>query len=105
MENLKNVQLAGYRFVEHVEDKIETLNYNLASVFNGGYHGQYDNVLNYGYIKIMGYKYEVKHLLKRYIIDTKNGIYKYYFPNKTIARKNLTYANYGKIYNIIEIKG
>lgn len=102
--NLENVNLKGYAFVSHVKDIETELQYNVLSIFDTGYHGQYWNVVNDGNILIGGYKYNLKHILKRYIVDTTNGLYKYYAPNKTLLRKCLDYATYGNILNIIEIK-
>ena len=102
--DLSNIKLKGYRFVTHVPDKEETLNYNILSIYDGGYHGQFNNVINDGNILLGGYRYNLKHILKRYIVDTNSGLYKYYAPSKTILRKNLSYASYGEIYNIFEIK-
>lgn len=102
-EKVNNVKLTGYRFVDHVEDKIMYNNFNLYMIYNEGYHGSLHNLLNHGYIKLMGYKYNAKDYLKKYIVKGDYGIYEYYAPNKTLLRRSIKCYT-GSINYILEIK-
>ena len=98
VEFLRSVELTGVPFVSHIEQINQKSNFDLLTMFEGGYHGALCDVMQNGFIKLMGYQYSVSHLLKHYIIKTDYGIFEYYAPNKTLLRKNTE----GFIYYIIE---
>lgn len=96
---LRNVSIVGRPFVPHVKQKEVISNFDLVNMFESGHHFSLSDVMNYGYIKIMGYLYNVSPFLRQYIVKTDYGIYEYYAPNKTLLRKAMT----GHIYYIKEI--
>jgi uncharacterized membrane protein len=91
------VTVTGHRFVDHVEDIITKHEFNLTKIFDpSGYHGAQCNATQYGIIKLMGYKYDLRKYLKRYVIKTYFGdLIEIYALNKTNARKLVhTKVNY-----------
>ena len=60
----------------------------------------HDNLLNRGIYKRMGFIYDFKDILKKYVYKTNFGIYEGFAPNKTLLRKNI----HTRIYYILEIK-
>ena len=99
MKATKNI--VGYPFVEHVDqnlrpklpvdflDRAYTRNYTNNS-----------NLINYGYYKLMGYKYDFRPYLKKYLYKQYGNWREAYAPNKTKLRS----AIFGKIDKIIEME-
>ena len=100
---MKN-EVIGYPFVGHVnqssrpkiEKPIEFLNHH----YHSGYSGAISNLLNSGVYKSMGYCYDFKPYLKRFVYKQYGNWTEAYAPNKTKLRK----AVYGRIDEIVEIK-
>ena len=86
---MKNVTVKGYPFVNHVEQIEKENNFDLKMILDHkGYHGSQDNLMRLGGIKLMGYFYDCRQYLKKYIVKTVYGdIIEYYALNKTNARK------------------
>jgi hypothetical protein len=105
IKHLESITVKGYPFVNHVKQVETEATFNLLNIFDHkGYHGSQHNAMNFGSIKIMGYLYDIKRYLKKYIIKTEHyGILEYYAPNKTTLRKILSSSGFGYIYYIKEI--
>lgn len=96
------VIVKGYPFVSHVEQKVVEGAFDLGLIFDPkGYHSNQSNAMGYGVVRVMGYKYDLRAYLKKYIIKTDWGIQEYYAPNKTTLRKLM----HTKVHYIIELKG
>lgn len=97
-------EIIGYPFVGHVDQssrpKIENPIEFLNKHYHGGYSGAIHNLLNYGVYKLMGYRYDFKPYLKRFVYKQYGNWTEAYAPNKTKLRK----AVYGRIDEIVEIK-
>lgn len=88
-------------FVSHVDqDARPTLE---AKSFLGRAYTRFytnnDNLIRYGYYKLMGYRYDFKPFLKKYLYKQYGEWHEAFAPNKTILRK----VKYGKIDKIIEL--
>lgn len=59
-----------------------------------------DNLIRYGVYKLMGYRYDFKPYLKKYLYKQYGEWREAYAPNKTLLRKVI----YGTINQIIELK-
>ena len=96
----KDAKVIGYPFVEHVDQNLRPSHvFDLNSIFNGSCHSQLDNIKRSGYSKILGYQYNLKPYLKKYVYKQYNSWYEAYAPNKTLLRK----STFGKIDKIIEV--
>jgi len=95
--------IIGFPFVSHVEqDARPTIENPLEFVknkFSGGYQFGKDNLLRYGTYKLLGYAYNFKPLLKKYLYKQYGQWTEAYAPNKTLLRKSV----YGRIDKIIEL--
>lgn len=101
MKNLESI--TGYPFVDHVDQnktpKIHGAKDYLTSMYNGKHHSQIRNLHKWGVVKIGGYSYDFKPLLKKYVYKQYGGWTECYAPNKTLLRKSI----YGRINKIIEL--
>lgn len=97
------MEIIGYPFVNHVDQNLRPSINNgkeyLKNVFNNSSHSQIDNLQKYGFIKIMGYRYNFKPLLKTYLYKQHGSWFEVYAPNKTLLRKSI----YGRIDKIVEL--
>lgn len=61
----------------------------IRNVYGGGYsHSQFFNVISGGFYKSMGYKYDLKPYVKRFLIETDGlGWKQFYFPDIEDLRK------------------
>lgn len=57
-------------------------------------------LLDQAHIKRMGYIYDFRDILKKFVYKTNYGIYEGYAPNKTLLRKNV----HTKCHYVIELK-
>lgn len=93
----------GIPFVEHVNQElrptIENAKDYLKQVYSNKFHGQISDLRSYGYVKIMGYRYNFKPLLKKFIYKQYGVWTEAYAPNKTLLRSSV----YGRIDQIIEL--
>lgn len=90
-----------YKFTEtnakplKIENEIKFLKKKLSDKFGFGY----DNITRLGIYKEMGWAYDFRDILKKYIVKTEYcGLFEKYHLNKTELRKQL--AGLGKIYYI-----
>jgi hypothetical protein len=103
---METKQIIGVPFVAHVDQEAKPILTDakafIDSVYlTGGYHGNLFDMLRYARIKRMGYVYDFKGLMKRYVYkDYYGSLYEAYAPNKTYLRK----AVRGKLQYIIELK-
>ena len=96
-------QVIGYPFVSHVdlslrptiENPVEFLNKH----YHSGYSGAISNFLSKGIYLSMGYRYDFKPFLKRFVYKQYGKWTEAYAPNKTKLRK----AVFGKIDEIVEL--
>jgi hypothetical protein len=71
----------------------------LKSKYTKGYIFGLDNLQRQGIYKLMGWAYDFRPLLKKYIVKQYGGWQEYYAPNKTLLRQTI----YGRIDKIVEI--
>ncbi len=95
------ITVVGIPFVDHVDQNAKpTL--EAKSFLERAYQRFYtnnDNLLRYGHYKLMGYRYDFKPFLKKFLYKQYGEWREVFAPNKTILRKVI----YGKIDKIIEI--
>lgn len=95
--------IIGFPFVEHVNQElrptIENAKDYLKQVYSNKFHGQISNLRYYGCVKIMGYRYDFKPLLKKFVYQQYGSWTEAYAPNKTLLRSSV----YGRIDKIVEI--
>lgn len=96
--------ISGYPFVGHVDQEarpsIENPIEFLKEKFNSPHSFGIDNLMRFGVFKLMGYKYDFRSYLKKYLYKQYGNWIEVYAPNKTYLRK----AVYGKIDKIVELK-
>jgi hypothetical protein len=94
------ITIKGKAFVNHVDNTIQPENsFNLKDIYLSKHHSSLNNLRQYGYIKIMGYLYNVQPYLKKYVVNQYGSWDQYYAPNKTLLRKSI----YGRIDKIVEV--
>ncbi len=105
MTDYSNIICNGYRFVNHVEDKVVQSTFDFTKIYaENTCHQHLHNLMNYGYIKVMGYLYSFSDsVLQRYIVKTDYYLAEYYAPTEKMLRAVLDIETYGKIYYIKEI--
>jgi len=93
----------GYPFVNHVDQtkrpQIENVKEYMTKCYSGGYVGCLHDLQEFGIVKIMGYKYDFKPYLKKFLYKQYGQWNEVYAPNKTLLRKSV----YGRIDKIIEL--
>jgi hypothetical protein len=96
-------QVIGYPFVSHVEQSLRPTIQNPIEFLNKHYHSGYSgakyNLLSQGVYLLMGYRYDFKPFLKRFIYKQHGTWTEVYAPNKTKLRA----AVYGTINEIVEL--
>lgn len=96
-------QVIGYPYVAHVEQSLRPTIENPVEFLNKHYHSGYSGakhgLLSNGTYKLMGYRYDFKPFLKRFIYKQYGTWTEAYAPNKTKLRN----AVYGKIDEIVEL--
>jgi hypothetical protein len=93
--------IVGYPFVNHVDQSLRPIIENPKEFLKTAYVRFYtnnDNLIHYGYYKLMGYKYDFTPYLKKYLYKQYNNWYECYAPNKTLLRQVIG----GRIDKIIE---
>jgi hypothetical protein len=96
---MENLQVIGYPFVSHVDqDWRPTI--EVVDFLNRSYGISNYDLISHGYYKLMGYLYDFKPYLKRFIYKQYGSWQEAYAPNKTTLRKVI----YGRIDEIIELK-
>jgi hypothetical protein len=99
-QNKMEITIKGYAFVDHVDNTIQNeKHFNLSIIYSSTRHTFLNNLQQYGYIKIMGYLYNAKPYLKKYIVNQYGSWQQYYAPNKTLLRKSI----YGRIDKIVQV--
>lgn len=97
-----NTQIIGYPFVSHVDQEKRPIIENAKEFIEKSYSFGYTNNINlikYGKYKTMGYEFNFKSYLKKYLYKQYGQWNECYAPNKTKLRKVI----YGKVDKIIEI--
>jgi len=101
---MRNISKAiGIPFVLHVCQKSRPEILDVNDFLNKAYQRYYtgnDNLINYGYYKLMGYKFDFKKYLTKYLYKQYGQWHEAYAPNKTILRK----ITFGRIDAIIDLK-
>ena len=96
----KNEFIAGYPFVEHVDQNLRPeLPVDFLERAYTRFYTNNQNLINYGYYKLMGYRYDFRDYLKKYLYKQRGSWAEAYAPNKTKLRSVI----FGKIDRIIEI--
>lgn len=100
--NLENI-VTGYPFVSHVDQNARPIINNIEDyvkeIYTNKFHTHINNLMSLGAIKLMGYYYDCKPFLKKFVYKQYGQWTEAYAPNKTLLRK----AIYGRIDNIVEI--
>lgn len=96
----KKAKVIGYPFVDHVDQNLRpTLSIDFLDKAYIRYYTNNQNLISYGYYKLMGYKYDFKPYLKKYLYKQYDSWREAYAPNKTSLRRVI----HGKIDKIVEI--
>lgn len=97
---MKEVQVIGYPFVSHVnQDARPTLGIDFLKRAYVRFSTNNDNLIRYGYYRLMGYQYNFRPHLKKFLYKQYGDWQEAYAPNKTALRK----AVYGRIDKIVEL--
>lgn len=95
-------KVIGYPFVSHVDQNLRPTIEEPKEFLKKAYVRFYtnnDNLIRYGCYKLMGYKYDFKKYLKKYLFKQYGNWREVYAPNKTLLRQVIG----GRIDKIIEI--
>ena len=98
MENL----VTGYAFVNHVDQTAKPTINDPKEFLKRAYVRFYtnnDNLIRFGHYKLMGYKYDFKPYLKKYLYKQYGEWSEAYAPNKTLLRQVIG----GRIEQIIDL--
>jgi hypothetical protein len=100
---MKTETLTIYKFSDTATEK-PTLEISnplefLKSKYQRGCIFGLDNLQRSGTYKLMGWAYDFKPLLKKYIVKQYGAWHEYFAPNKTLLRRSI----YGTIEKIVEI--
>jgi len=91
----------GYPFVSHVDQSARpTLELSFLDKAFVRHFTNNDCLIRYGYYKTMGYTYDFRPYLKRYVYKQYGEWREAYAPNK----KKLREVTYGRIEEIVELK-
>jgi len=100
MKNLI-VEVKGRAFVSHVDNSITPAHtFDLNAIFNKGCNFFLNEVSRNGSAKLMGYRYDLKPFLNKYLCKQYGQWNEYFAPNKTMIRRSV----YGNVDKIIEVK-
>ena len=104
MNTLLKNEVIGYPFVDHVNQEnrptIQNANEFLKSKYTKGCIFGREELQSTGTYKLMGYRYNFRDYLNRYIVKQYGQYHQVYAPNKTLLRQ----STYGRIDEIIETK-
>ena len=96
----KEVEVMGYPFVDHVDQNLRPeLSIDFLDKAYTRFYTNNQNLIRYGYYKLMGYMYDFRPYLKKYVYKQYDSWFEAYAPNKTKLRSVI----FGKIDKIIEI--
>ena len=98
MENL----VIGYAIVNHVDQTAKPTISDTKEFLKRAYVRFFtnnDNLIRFGYYKSMGYQYDFKPYLKKYLYKQYGSWLEAYAPNKTLLRQVIG----GRIEQIIEL--
>ena len=99
MENV----VIGYPFVDHVDQNARPEISDPGEFLKKAYVRYFtnnENLIHFGYYKSLGYLFDFKPYLKKYLYKQYGHWSEAYAPNKTLLRQVI----YGKIDQIIELK-
>ncbi len=91
--------IIGTPFVSHVQDSRPELELDFLKRAYTRFYTNNDNLLKYGVYRLMGYEYNFRPYLKKYLYKQYGGWVEVYAPNKTLLRRTI----YGRINKIVEI--
>lgn len=95
-----NNTVIGLPFVNHVNQNLRpTLTTSFLKDAYIRFYTNNNNLINYGYYKSMGYKYDFKPYLKKYLYKQYGNWQEAFAPNKTLLRQVI----YGRIDKIVEL--
>ena len=96
----KEITITGLPFVNHVnQDLRPTLTVGFLKDAYVRFYTNNNNLIRYGYYRLMGYQYDFKPYLKKYLYKKYDRWYEAYAPSKTLLRQVI----YGRIDKIVEI--
>jgi hypothetical protein len=99
-----NSVVVGFPFVNHVNQDLRPTIENpiefLKNVYSTPFYTNGNNILNTGFYKSLGYKYDFRPYLKSFVYKQHGCWFESYAPNKTLLRS----ITISKIEKIIEIK-
>lgn len=89
-----------YKFTDTDAEIDNTINFDfIKSKFDKGHIFGKDNLLRFGRYLLLGYAYDFRQEMKKYLVKQYGSWNEYYAPNKTLLRRAL----YGRIEKIVEI--
>lgn len=95
-----NNTVIGLPFVNHVDQNFRpTLTTDFLKDAYVRFYTNNDNLINFGCYKHMGYKYDFKPYLKKYLYKQYGNWHEAFAPNKALLRKVI----YGRIDKIVEL--
>jgi hypothetical protein len=101
MQPTTEQQVIGLPFVDHVDQSARPTISNPQLFLSKAYYqcSMSHSLLNSGCYKLMGYRYDFRQYLKKYVYKVYGNWYEAYAPNKTLLRK----AIHGTIEKIVQI--
>lgn len=96
------ISVIGYPFVDHVDQNVRPKIDNPLEFLKRAYVRFYtnnDNLIRFGHYKVMGYKYDFKPFLKKYLYKQYGNWNEVFAPNKTLLRQVIS----GHIDKIVEL--
>ena len=99
MNTYKQTQVIGKPFVNHVNQDAKPTIQDANEFIKKSYQVYNDNLINTGYYKHMGYRFDFTPYLKKYLYKQYGQWSEAFAPNKTTLRKVI----YGTIEKIIEL--
>lgn len=92
--------ITGYPFVDHVDQNFRpTLSIDFLDKAYTRFYTNNQNLICYGYYNLLGYRYDFRPYLKKYLYKQYGVWHEVYAPNRTKLRSVI----YGKIDKIVEI--
>jgi len=92
--------IIGIPFVSHVDQNLRpTLSIDFLKRAYVRFYSNNENLIKYGCYRLMGYSYDFKPYLKKYLYKQYGNWTEAYAPNKTLLRSVI----YGNIDKIIEL--
>jgi predicted RNase H-related nuclease YkuK (DUF458 family) len=94
------MKIKGTPFVSHVDqESTPEIEIDIKSIYESKSHSFLCDMHRWGFVKRMGYIYDLKPYLTKYVVKQYGHWQEYYAPNKTLLRKSI----YGAVDKIFEV--